>query len=666
MGKFITLIFGFILRWGMGLGIPFAWIYFFKGEGTVEFFLSWALWVIFLSGMIHHGKTKFPRLSLLLSAVVTVLLIFGGAIFFALSAFSPSEAYLLWLKAVKVGSAPGVVGFQLGILLGYVTTILAVLSWNTGLKGPVLILLCLFSLVGLVIWPHVLWGLGIILGLGGLLFLAARSNQPAVSWHRSILEALGIPLVVILLSGPFFLAPYRNFYNSPKAVEILRPLADEFMDPALWTLVEDPGQALGDSTREPNPPRVNSPLFEIKGLPDHFYYLRAQIYDYYTGKNWQRYPRILETPTVNLSKTEVLEPNLTLLTLAELFPLIPHPLETLEVNVTPFFQGKNLSAQYMPQGIRLDSPLVRGDTVNYELGEKSSFEIERLDPEYGLQGKDLVSHKVKQFVKSLNFSNERNILIFALKLQKFLMNNYTYELKNPGGEGPPLERFLFGEKKGYSLHFATAGVMLFRLKGIPARLVKGYALLTDSQGQGKITTMNAHDWVEFYMEKIGWLTLEVCPPFIDKSWETPSSTEKYESQRTRDQISLITGKTINTAPVSDLGVWVWASSLGLVVSLFLGIFLLSSLKNLKDKPEKVPAELGTLPRSLQKLLIFSLKRNFPDPSKEGWEVWISRWGFYKPWLTLRLSKILLPGLFSNPGFTLRDGKFFKLLKSKLR
>ncbi len=74
-------------------------------------------------------------------------------------------------------------------------------------------------------------------------------------------------------------------------------------------------------------------------------------------------------------------------------------------------------------------------------------------------------------------------------------------------------------KKGYSVHFATAAAMMFRYMGIPSRYVEGY-LITPDDIQGvqdnetiEILGMNGHAWVEIYQDGIGWIPMEVTPPY---------------------------------------------------------------------------------------------------------------------------------------------------------
>lgn len=77
-----------------------------------------------------------------------------------------------------------------------------------------------------------------------------------------------------------------------------------------------------------------------------------------------------------------------------------------------------------------------------------------------------------------------------------------------------LEHFLFESKKGNCEYFATAGVVLLRHAGVPARLVTGF-LAEEWNEYGHfydVRQREAHAWVEAYLPGQGWVTLDPTPP----------------------------------------------------------------------------------------------------------------------------------------------------------
>ena len=91
-------------------------------------------------------------------------------------------------------------------------------------------------------------------------------------------------------------------------------------------------------------------------------------------------------------------------------------------------------------------------------------------------------------------------------------NGFSYSLLAPKGDsGDALTDFL-KNKVGYCQQYAaTMGVML-RLAGVPARVVLGYAHdVPDPTGTFKVSTFDAHAWVEAYFAGIGWVPFDPTP-----------------------------------------------------------------------------------------------------------------------------------------------------------
>lgn len=81
-----------------------------------------------------------------------------------------------------------------------------------------------------------------------------------------------------------------------------------------------------------------------------------------------------------------------------------------------------------------------------------------------------------------------------------------------------VEHFLFEQKEGYCVHFASTAVLMLRIMGIPARYVSGYCVPADSfqampdgSYQAIVEDRQAHAWAEVYLEGIGWMPLETTP-----------------------------------------------------------------------------------------------------------------------------------------------------------
>ena len=117
--------------------------------------------------------------------------------------------------------------------------------------------------------------------------------------------------------------------------------------------------------------------------------------------------------------------------------------------------------------------------------------------------------------------------------------DYTWSPgKTPAGKDFA-EYFFFENKKGYCTHFATTAVLLFRIKGIPARYVAGYSVEPEKfreQEDGKYlaeaTGEDAHAWAEIYVSGKGWIPAETTPGYVehgDESEETNPIESDWEN-----------------------------------------------------------------------------------------------------------------------------------------
>lgn len=106
-------------------------------------------------------------------------------------------------------------------------------------------------------------------------------------------------------------------------------------------------------------------------------------------------------------------------------------------------------------------------------------------------------------------------------IQTFLWENAVYSLR-PGWASRNediIETFLFRRHSGYCAHFASAAVLMYRMYGIPARYVAGFAAAPeefvqqeDGSYRAVLTDANAHAWPEIFLPTYGWMPVEATPP----------------------------------------------------------------------------------------------------------------------------------------------------------
>lgn len=126
-------------------------------------------------------------------------------------------------------------------------------------------------------------------------------------------------------------------------------------------------------------------------------------------------------------------------------------------------------------------------------------------------------------------------------LRERLCSEVSYSLSP--GKTPPYEDFvswfMLESKQGYCMHYASAGVILARMAGIPARYCDGYLVepdqlqLVEDGGSRRYTTeildSNAHAWCEVFLEGVGWIPFEFTYTYF-----TPPPLGEEEEPATED------------------------------------------------------------------------------------------------------------------------------------
>jgi hypothetical protein len=125
-----------------------------------------------------------------------------------------------------------------------------------------------------------------------------------------------------------------------------------------------------------------------------------------------------------------------------------------------------------------------------------------------------------------------NPLEVVHRIETYLALNiqYTLELRRET-DLDPLDEFLFERKAGNCEYFAASMAVLLRASGIPSRVVNGF-----QQGEWNevgqylaVRQRDAHSWVEAYVPRVGWVTLDPTPraAFEAQAFGTSGPLGKY-------------------------------------------------------------------------------------------------------------------------------------------
>ncbi|MDE6517667.1 MAG: transglutaminase-like domain-containing protein, partial [Acetatifactor sp.] len=107
----------------------------------------------------------------------------------------------------------------------------------------------------------------------------------------------------------------------------------------------------------------------------------------------------------------------------------------------------------------------------------------------------------------------------------------------------PVEYFLGENRQGYCMHFATAGALILRQLGVPARYVSGYVVEPGQFRQmaggyrASVKDDAAHAWVEIWLEQVGWVPVEMTPGYGEAvaAMATQNQQNLHQSAQEQDQ-----------------------------------------------------------------------------------------------------------------------------------
>ena len=151
-----------------------------------------------------------------------------------------------------------------------------------------------------------------------------------------------------------------------------------------------------------------------------------------------------------------------------------------------------------------------------------------VEKEYVLKEQD-VSDTVK---KVLDNFTKKSKYARVDEIRAYLAENIEFSYQSRKlPEGKDFVDYVLNEQKsGYTAHFASVATVLLQASNIPARYVEGYYLpetyinesenvVSDNIKKVNVTDLNAHAWVEIFIDDYGWVPVDVTPGFYSDSFE---------------------------------------------------------------------------------------------------------------------------------------------------
>jgi transglutaminase-like putative cysteine protease len=254
----------------------------------------------------------------------------------------------------------------------------------------------------------------------------------------------------------------------------------------------------------------------------------------------------------------------------------------------------------------------------------------------------------------------------VLKIKAYLSKiPYKTEVKAPPEGTDGVEYFLFTQKAGFCVHFASAMAVMLRSVGVPTRLAIGYLPGDPGSKKGEYILRDKyyHAWTQVYFPGYGWIDIEATPSNSESSGSQVTLSGPVVSSETIAQLpqwdvwfqlffGLLptpdTGTAVTVAPASHMpGPWAFAAKLGqtlliiitiVIIALFLTViwlFVRSSFyrwvwrvnrSDLASETYKKLCQLGAMikisPKPQQTPLEYSavLAEEFPEKAGEIQEI----------------------------------------------
>ncbi|MBO5778675.1 MAG: transglutaminase domain-containing protein [Clostridia bacterium] len=279
---------------------------------------------------------------------------------------------------------------------------------------------------------------------------------------------------------------------------------------------ESPDSTIIDYPSPPSSDVIASIHFSGIGAIPHTAYLRSKSYGDYTGKGFGAAEEYVDS---DLSPLDYVARNAL---------HMDAPLYNFKITrkagcplLIPYFsydtalQFGNGDVGFTSDLLTYVCPIVRIESIKefQQLKEwADEIEYRRFVYDQYLQIPDTTRDALLQIAKEQGILETTDVYTLIFQIQAYIQSAATYNLSGtpyPDDVDDVVVYFLTEAKEGICQHFASAGTMMYRAFGIPARYVVGYVADAVPDQTTNVTADKAHAWVEIYLDGIGWVPVEV-------------------------------------------------------------------------------------------------------------------------------------------------------------
>ena len=624
-----------------GIGIPLLFWSYTKSSLALPLLLT----VIVPLSVLQAGRAlaKGPLRWGLSTLALLVTAAFGAALLIGI-VITPFSAYKLWFEAMAEGTGTGTVSNLFTLMSAFFSTALAATFISLGYAWPLLISgAFVTAIVAVILQTGSAYLLALLAALACVLFLLLRDG-PARYLARRIVYGGGLFAAVLLVAT--VMAGSRTATGSQLIDVTLHPQLRQYVSntlPQFPLLYGIPGYGYSFQERSLGGSPVLSPLpiFRVSAEVDGPLYLKTDVFDHYDGKNWKTTFRpedtIRDQGSIMLrGRPRRRDAAVRVELLIEFYNKLPYTLDT-----SAFRFGRDvpvLDTGHFHRGFQLVEPLVAGDVV---FVERSAIQPIRLTDEErrrylqlprGMSGE--LREVAAAFEQPGATPHER-----LNAINGYLSDTCTYSLNvdNLRRSESFIDKFLFEEKKGYCVHFATAFTTIARMNGFPSRYNEGFLInFPGTANETEVTGLSAHSWPEVWIDGSGWTRWEATPAvnpsayanFFDEEellsmygfdMEMDSFTLRQVQSILGDReldIELLEGEAVAAQPSIWSPARIAVAAGGILLAALIGWRLVRRLRG-----PRVARELRPLMRLSQRYVTLGRTLGVPDPRRTGWVAW---------------------------------------------
>lgn len=230
-------------------------------------------------------------------------------------------------------------------------------------------------------------------------------------------------------------------------------------------------------------------------------YWRGIVLSRFDGVEWSVVPRPPLVPALRQSSPSV----------DYVVTLEPHHLNWLVALDHPVDDPRAVGAHEDDQGtlatLGADGSLLAPRPVSQPMRYAVSSAVEHRIPEAGPGVSRLTlglppwsAPRTRAYAAELrkNAPGDRDYVNAVLRW--FSTEGFAYTLTPPPLTGDSVDEFLFGSRRGFCEHFASAFAVLLRAAGIPSRVVTGYQGGESNGGYLIVRQSDAHAWAEAFLD----------------------------------------------------------------------------------------------------------------------------------------------------------------------